>query len=753
MNSVNNNEIYNTLMKTRGFVNGLMNTFRVETFNITKNGLTESFFLQGGQRWQSIRLLKGSSVKLSSVGVRASVVISDDPATASLATMPGAFSASSDIYGKVWDLGARVVQAACFDKGSQRSTWEMTDDGAYIRGQFPAVSAKGSGPEFNKYTMQFHTKIVRGGTGWRMAGGANNGYGAYFVLTSAEPELDTTAIAPLPRNSLTVGFGFSIINQQILPSSPTVTANLSSQVLNDQWYRIETAINDTDYIVSINGTIVATIAHGQFEPYNNNGWGSGSVTQGTFGFGPFLNQAAYFKNVNITSTSSGKILYSNTLMSSDTLGEYRVAANEYAVCLDGAKRDRVVWIGDYAHTSRIIAASTGRFDILKSMIEMQFAWQIKSGDGAGLTPMQPFVGASPEFASVYYPDQYAETDYHFFFMLVLGDYLAETGDLTTLKRFWPDTKLFVSTLIKKYLDPTTNLLVGGSWFTAQGQDCATAPNGLFVMGLNGLINVATALNDTDTVDAWTRLSANITSAINSNLWNNDLGAYALSTNAKGVSAILATAFAIRGGIANMDKVAKTIARLPDSFLKIGYKDNSAAGNGAGTQLSPNTQGFLFEALFEAHLKYNVSTEVVLPAIRNLGEVFWPKMVTENTLYTGTTWEYLFQDGNPGIGLFTSLAHPWGASPTYIYTNYILGVRTEWDASTKSYQWIVDPAYDIAAGLGLTWASGRVPLPGGGYIRLCWSADDSMCKTGARMNSRGHFITLHVVGSNIRVQIK
>lgn len=593
---------HNRLTSTRGFVNGLMNTFRVETFNITKKGRTESFLLQGGQRWQSITLLKGSKVKIQKIGMKPLVEISADPAKASRDIMPGAFSTSSDMYDKVWDLGARVVQAACYSKGSTPSTWEMTKDGAYIRGQFPAVSGKGGGSEFDKYTMEFDTKIMSGGTGWRMAGGAANvGYGAYFVLTSMEPELATTAVTPLARNTLTVNFGFILINQQLLASSPVVNSSVSVPVHNDQWYHIKTAIDDTNYTVSINGTVVATIAHSQFDSWNNAGWGSGSVTQGSFGFGPWINQAAYFKNVRVTSTSSGKELYRNELTSTDILGEYRVSPNEYSVCLDGAKRDRVVWIGDYAHTSRIIASTTGRFDILKSMIDMQFTWQLGSGEGAGLTPMQPFLGASPEFAPVYYPNQYAETDYHFFFMLVLGNYLAETGDIGTLKQYWDDTKVFVGNLVKTYLETSSNLMVNGSWFTAQGQDRATAPNALFVLGLKGLINVAKALGDNSTVTSWTKLSNDISDAINSKLWNNDLGAYSFSVGASNTSAILATAFTIRSGITNTEKATKSIARLPDSFLKIGYKDNSGASNDGTTQLSPNTQGFLLESLFEANL--------------------------------------------------------------------------------------------------------------------------------------------------------
>jgi hypothetical protein len=52
------------------FSNGLSNTFRVETFNITGSGYFESFFVQGGQRWETVRLLTNGSVTLDNVGFR-----------------------------------------------------------------------------------------------------------------------------------------------------------------------------------------------------------------------------------------------------------------------------------------------------------------------------------------------------------------------------------------------------------------------------------------------------------------------------------------------------------------------------------------------------------------------------------------------------------------------------------------------------------------------------------------------------------
>ncbi|CAI7634564.1 unnamed protein product [Penicillium pancosmium] len=696
------------------FTNGLMNSFRHETFNISHSGTTESYFIQGGLRWQSITLIGDTPITIRKAGLRPSVNITDPE------SLPGSFSASKDIYQQVWNLGGRAVQAACVEKYSQPSTWDISDQGAFIRGQFPAVSALGNG--FGNYTLEFRTKISTGGTGWRVAGGANGGYGPYFVLSSNQKELISPNITSLPRNSLVAGYGFTLINQTILNSAAPRMYNIPAMTIeNDKWYRIKTSINATGYAISVDDQLIAFVENQYFRSYIDSTWGSGSLTDGNFGFGPYLSQAAYVRDVQVTAVN-GTMIYDNPLTSTDILQEYAVASNEYAVCLDGAKRDRTVWIGDFAHTARIIAVSSGRYDFIKSMIEFEFDWQYPPGPAHGLVPIQAYMGAGQKYREVYYPSEFGETDYQFFFLLVLTDYFALTNDRDFLCENWNGIKLLVSTLVDRYYDQTSGLMASpdSSWFTAQGSQNATAPTALFVVALNQLIDVAISLDDSSSVSSWKDLSQNITAAINDKLWNESLGAYSLSLNQPNDTAILATAFTIRAGIASPDHVARSVARLSDTFLSIGYKDNSAASNAASTQLSPNTQGFLLESLFLAHTKYGTSASEVLPAIRNLSEVFWPKMVTQKEYSTGASWEYLYQDGSPGIGIFTSLSHPWGGAPTYIFSNYILGVRTEWNAQKKEYEWIFDPAWEIAEGLGLEWAKGKVPLSSGGYIQAEWN---------------------------------
>lgn len=80
--------------------------------------------------------------------------------------MPGYFASSNSTYTDIWALGPRTQQLVCFPPESQSSTWEITLNGAYIRGQKPATTARVV--NLSNYTLSFETLIDRGGTGWRV---------------------------------------------------------------------------------------------------------------------------------------------------------------------------------------------------------------------------------------------------------------------------------------------------------------------------------------------------------------------------------------------------------------------------------------------------------------------------------------------------------------------------------------------------------------------------------------------------------
>ncbi|KAI3396126.1 hypothetical protein diail_457 [Diaporthe ilicicola] len=70
---------------------------------------------------------------------------------------------------------------------------------------------------------------------------------------------------------------------------------------------------------------------------------------------PTRTRPAYFRNAGVHDTANGSSLYSNNLTDPAVLLEYRTAEVGASVCLDGPKRDRLVWLGDFYHTARILA--------------------------------------------------------------------------------------------------------------------------------------------------------------------------------------------------------------------------------------------------------------------------------------------------------------------------------------------------------------------------------------------------------------
>lgn len=136
--------------------NQLANNFRIETLNITKTGRYDVFLTQGGQRWESLRLLTEGSIQFSNVGFHATFPNVDPDKE------PGFFECSDERINEIWKAGVRGAQSSCLEQGSQPSTWRVdSKNGALVETLRPIQSEKS--PVVGNHTLEFETKIVRGG--------------------------------------------------------------------------------------------------------------------------------------------------------------------------------------------------------------------------------------------------------------------------------------------------------------------------------------------------------------------------------------------------------------------------------------------------------------------------------------------------------------------------------------------------------------------------------------------------------------
>lgn len=97
----------------------------------------------------------------------------------------------------------------------------------------------------------------------------------------------------------------------------------------------------------------------------------------SFALGGWMDQAAWYRNVDITLTS-GETFYSNPMTSEDVKIEFGVATNDLTVQSDAGKRDRYSWVGDRSISARVQEA-IGSFDIIKEVARGAFSRQIGSG--------------------------------------------------------------------------------------------------------------------------------------------------------------------------------------------------------------------------------------------------------------------------------------------------------------------------------------------------------------------------------------
>ncbi|KAF7538807.1 hypothetical protein G7054_g2634 [Neopestalotiopsis clavispora] len=671
------------------FATGLSNSFRVETFNITSSGRVSAPLIQGGQRWQSIRLLSEGTISFAEVGLEATVD------TTEVADFPGQFECDDEELNEIWGLGAKAASTACVEEGTQKATWDIDlTNGAYIRSQ--RASQALSGAFFSTYTLVFETLIERGGVWWSVAFPFGRGEGLQLQLISELPEGSSflnTNTTQTPPNSILLSWGYDFVNQTTLTSYYLDTFPVPFTVEEGAWHTVSTALTpEGRLIVTLDSQSVFNVSISDY--YTP----SAVSFDGSFGFGAWQDQAAYVRNVEVTDSANGSTLYTNAMTTADVLAEHGVQANLESVCLDGPKRDRLVWLGDFYHTARIIGASTSRFDLAKGTLDFLLKTQIADGE----VNIAPPMGYDPTITAPAAPGGiFGLSDYQMLGLDSLYSYIRQTNDLEFLQSTWTGWQLQAKWLISQ-INATDGLIYVPSAFLG-ASSAGSAVSCLAVQALRGLADLAEAVGDEETQSNCTATADALSEAINSQLWNDDIGIYSLSTSQLTDFSVAGIAFCITSGVADSERTSRSVAALEQLALTPGYKDATTANSSDPTVvISPNTNGFLLDALYKAGA-YDTGASLM----RSL----WGAMISNPETASGASWEYVDQSGNPGLSLFTSLAHPWGGAATYVLTEWAAGVQPAAGSEGFGYaHWVVSP--DAGLAMGLRHAKASVQTPSG-----------------------------------------
>ncbi|KAE8381304.1 Six-hairpin glycosidase-like protein [Aspergillus bertholletiae] len=687
------------------FSNQLGNSFRVETFNIARTGRITSPLLQGGQRWQSIRLLTKGVVEFSQVGFDATVD------TVEPEDLPGQFSCDDDVLNEIWKLGARAATAACVDKHSQKAIWQVdAGNGVYMRSVRPSVSLNGTA--FANYTLEFETRIEKGGSWWSVASPmAGNAY--TMLLTGELPESSRLAnvnTTLTPPNTISLAYGVDFVNQTTLTTWVLDVFEVPFAVREDTWYGVSVSLSPSGYLsVSLNNTQIFNISKAAYPLATGEFFGS-------FGFGAYQDHAAYFRHANVYDTGNGSLLYTNSLTTEDALVEYGTQANQESVCLDGPKRDRLVWLGDFIHTARILGVSTSRIDHARGTLQYLLDSQLDDGELAISSNIGYNMKATPDaFAPT---GSYYLSDYQLLGLISFHDFVQWSGDVSWANATWPKWQKQVDWIIGK-VNSTTGLISFNAGAFIGPQDGGSAVACAAVQALTGAAEVAMALGDTKSAFRYQQVAASIANAVNRHLWNDELGAYSSSLNDIGNFSVSGTAYCISSGVASSNRAARALATLSQLRLGPGYKDSSDVSDSDATvNISPNTNGFLLPALFQAN-----ATSMGFELIKELWSAMLPLDELRNRTAVGASWEYVnAQTRQPGLGLFTSLSHPWGGAPTYVLTEWAAGVRPAPGPDGFGYRkWVIAP--EAGFQIGLKRAQAKIVTAFDDSLSVNWHLQD------------------------------
>jgi hypothetical protein len=366
-----------------------------------------------------------------------------------------------------------------------------------------------------------------------------------------------------------------------------------------------------------------------------------------------------------------------------------------SVIADGAKRDRMIWVGDNAVSNPVSYLTTGETDPAKSGVEFMAKGQAPSGQIPGL----------------YLTDKYG---YH----MGWGEYAAwwvnnywthylYTGDRSFLDRWYPAMRKNLAWFAGQVGgDDLLNVSAGGHWgYGLSGK--TSYDNALYVLVLRQAVQVATAEGDKASADAYAVQADKVAAAVNATLWDTAADAYVVKPG-ESRHPQDGNAMAVVAGVATGERARSVLRFFAD---KMGTEHGDVTVDTAGGAVPRYVSPFVSYQELRAYASQADADDTAraLDLIRRT----WVPMLQGTD--SGLMWENTSLAGRPQLGSYTSLAHGWSAGPTAYLTNEVLGV-TPTSGGFATATVLPHPAP------GLDWAQGRVPTPHGD-LETAWKQAD------------------------------
>jgi hypothetical protein len=651
-----------------------MDTYRINQYNITGPLVQTNRLIQGGFRYQKLNLSSSGELVLRNVGVKPTIQ------TTPLDQLPGFFESSDETLNRIWKAGARTVQLNEIPANSSAPFWQVSTKGSLVQSQAPQVLSGTTAATLASYQLGFDVKPLKKGMAFSVLADTLNS-GIYISCD-------------ISNGSISAHFGSTVNDAQI------AFATIPPNITLDAWHRIEATVNMTDIAVSINKTPVL-----EFSQTN--------AFVGSFGLGASLGHSAIFRNLSATALT-GEPIYSSDLTDDSFLNDFLMGTNPHDTTVDGSKRDRIAYAGDLDIALLSSLASTYGTSYIKGTLNLIGSIQMPPGFFAPNAKIQQEPRTTPIDTNLT-----GLIGYSFNLITGAANFYKRTGDVDIAKEWAPRVVRMLDWAHSQVLPESglfniSNIILSGDWnyYDKSQVGVSSKYNMVYAYALQECIALL-ADGGVDSTPYVERLGT-LRTAIDKNLWSEEMNAYYLSQSIENGFGQDSNALAILAGVTSPNhtssEVLTTLKQLDTKMGPLAFS-NGVIDAGFSKFISPYSSAYHLRATFQSK-----DDESAMNLLKSL----WAPMADpEGANYTGCFWETLDAVGSPALGRATSLCHGWASAPTGELSEHVLGFK----AVTPGYkEWKVDPMT-----LGLEWARGRLPVPGG-EITVSWNATDSIIRS-------------------------
>ena len=373
-----------------------------------------------------------------------------------------------------------------------------------------------------------------------------------------------------------------------------------------------------------------------------------------------------------------------------------------SVLVDGAKRDRTVWPGDYGIAVPTDIASIGDTTSIRNGLTTLYQHQDPSG-------AMPYAGPGINF-----PGTTSDT-YSLWSLAATADYYVYSADKRWLDGIWPQYQRAVQYALDK-LDPRGLLFVSGpsDWGNGHVGEAIEANALLYHVLVTGA-QLAQAEGDPTTAASYRTHATQLKAQINSLLWDPAKGAYENSEYSSDATSSPVhpqdgNSLAVWFGVVDSSTRAQQVL----AYLRGNWNQYGATAPEWNGNISP------FPGSMEVYAHFAGADDAgalalirrewgyMLNAPQGTGSTFWEGYDANGALAYNP-----YYPGAPA-GSYTSLAHGWSTGPTGALTYDVLGIGAD-EVGGSSYHVIPHPG-------DLTWVNGRLTMPAGA-VTASWSRAD------------------------------